>query len=76
LLENAIEVFAQVFNSDRLNEKNKLQLLKHFVAHSAPPVPPTVKDKKKLSIKEAIGNIGDLKKIKEAPVAAPEVFTL
>jgi len=46
------------------------------VAHSAPPVPPTVKDKKKLSIKEAIGNIGDLKKIKEAPVAAPEVFTL
>ena len=46
-------------------------MLKHFVAHSAPPVPPPVKDKKKMSISL---KIGEKKKQDEVPV--PEVFTL
>jgi hypothetical protein len=38
LLTNAIEVFAAIFVDEKLSEKNKMQLLKHFVAHSTPVV--------------------------------------
>jgi len=38
LMMTTVEVFAKIFTSEKLNDKNNLQLMKHFVAHSVPPL--------------------------------------
>lgn len=37
LLSNSILLFADIFSSNQLNIKNKLQLIKHFIVHTSPP---------------------------------------
>ena len=39
LLNNAIQLFAKIFLSDSLNNKNKNQLLKHFTVNVQPSAP-------------------------------------
>ena len=48
LLNNAIELFSQIFLSGSLNNKNKNQLLKHFTINVQPSAaaPEVSKDKK------------------------------
>ena len=48
LLNNAIQLFTQIFLSDKLNDKNKNQLLKHFKSNVQPTMPSqeNTKDKK------------------------------
>ena len=49
MLNNAIKLFTKIFLSDKLNDKNKNQLLKHFKSNVQPTMPSQENTKEKKS---------------------------